>query len=277
VWILYADPPTLGVWPGVIDETTFGSAQAKLAFSKRQTRPASSEANLFTGLAKCGCCGEHNLIAHTSNRAGGRARLVCGGAGKGRGDCGFAGAPVGLIERSLFSFLADAELVRPLLTARSSNPRKLDELQRELAEAEKQAARIVELVLGDDEAPQLLYDRLKLLEARGRRLYREIAAETMRLKAEAPALETYESFREALANKSNDKVCRPKVRRVLAVLLEKNVLDPHGKDGVWCFTVYLKGACEAVEIVCKAKPESWLHRGPRPSDQTRLSGGTVAA
>jgi hypothetical protein len=94
----------------------------------------------------------------------------------------------------------------------------------------------------------------------------------MRLKAEAPALETYESFREALAKKY-----RPELRRALAALLEKIVLDPHGKDGVWCFTVHLKGACEAVGIVCTAKPESWFHRGLRPSDQARLREGAIAA
>jgi DNA invertase Pin-like site-specific DNA recombinase len=89
-----AGRPTPGVWPSVIDETTYWRAQAALGFSKRQTRPARSEANLFTGLAKCGRCGKHNLIAHTSNREGGRARLVCGGAGKGRSNGGFAGAPL---------------------------------------------------------------------------------------------------------------------------------------------------------------------------------------
>ena len=249
-----ADPPTPGVWPVVIDEMTYWRAQAALGFSKQQTRPARSEINLFTGLAKCGCCGEHNLIAHTSNRAGGRARLVCGGAGKGRSDCGFAGAPLDLIGKALFTCLADAKLIRPLLTTKFSRPCKLNELQRELAEAEKQAARIAELVLGDDEAPKLLYDRLKLEEARGRRLRTEIDSETMRLKAEAPALETYESFRKTLANKSHDKPHRSELRRALAALLEEIVLDPHGRDGVWCFTVHFKGACEAAEIVCKAKP-----------------------
>jgi DNA invertase Pin-like site-specific DNA recombinase len=264
------EPPTPGVWPVLIDETTYWRAHAALGFSKRQTRPARSEAHLFTGLAKCGGCGEHNLIAHTSNRVGGRARLVCGGAGKGRSNCGFAGAPLDLIEKSFFSFLADAVLIRPLLTAKSSNPWKLDELQRELAEAERMAARIAELILGDDEAPKLLYDRLKLEEARGKQLGSAIDAETMRLKAEAPALETYKSFRETLANKSIDKMYRTEWRRVFAALLDKIVLDPHGKDGVWCFTVHFKGAYEVVEIVCKANPESLLHRDLRPRDQLRL-------
>ena len=84
-------------------------------------------------------------------------------------------------------------------------------------------------------------------------------------------METYESLREALANESNNKPHRPELRGALAALLENIVLDPHGKDGVWCFTVHLKGACEAIEIVCKAKPESWLHRGLQPKAQAHLS------
>jgi DNA polymerase III alpha subunit len=200
--------------------------------------------------------------------------LVCGGAGKGRSNCGFAGAPLLLIEKSLFSILADAGLIRSSLAARSKTTWKLDELQRELAQAERQAARIAELVLGDEQAPKLLYDRLKLEEARGRRLRSEIEAETMRLKAEAPALETYESFRETLATKSSDKEYRPELRRALAVLLEKIVLDPHGKDGVWGFTVHLKGAPEPVKIVCKEKPESWFHHGHyAPERPTSLKRG----
>ena len=203
--------------------------------------------------------------------------MVVGGAGKGRSNCGFAGAPLDLIEKSFFGFLAVAELIHPLLTTKSSNPGKLDKLQRKLSEAEKQAARIAELILGDDEAPKLLYDRLKLEEARGKRLRCEVDAETMRLKAEAPALETYDDFRNILVDKSTDKTSRSELRRALAALLQKIVLDPHGKNGVWCFTVHLKGTRETVEIVCKAKPEGWLHRVFQPKDQARRSKGAVAS
>ncbi len=34
---------------------------------------------------------------------------------------------------------------------------------------------------------------------------------------------------------------------------EKIVLDPHGKDGVWRYIVHLKGARDAVEIVCNSR------------------------
>jgi hypothetical protein len=38
-------------------------------------------------------------------------------------------------------------------------------------------------------------------------------------------------------------------------LLEKIVLDPHGQDGAWCYTVHLKGVRESIEIVCNPTPE----------------------
>jgi hypothetical protein len=147
----------------------------------------------------------------------------------------------------------------------------------DLASDPLQGCRYEILLPFDDEAPRLLYDRLKMEEARGRRLRNEIDTETMRLKPEAPALEVYESFRETLANKCNDKPHRHELRRALAALLETIVLDPHGKDGIWCFTVHLKGAGEAVEIVGKAKPESWRHQGRRPSDFARLNEKSAAA
>lgn len=181
-------------------------------FPGNRPAPLAAKSIYLPGWLNAVAAGSITLSQHTSNREEGRARLVCGGAGKGRSNCGFAGAPLDLIEKSLFSFLADAELIRRLLTTKSSRPCKLDTLRRDLAEAEKQAARIAELILGDDEAPKLLYDRLKLQEARSRRLRNEIDAQTMRLRSEAPGLETYESLREALANESNNIPHRPELR-----------------------------------------------------------------
>jgi len=60
-------------------------------------------------------------------------------------------------------------------------------------------------------------------------------------------------------------------------LLEKIVLDPHGKDGVWCFTVHLKGDREPVRIVCTAKPEGWWHQALEPKDNARLNEKKIAA
>jgi len=271
-----AEPPTPGVWPAVVDETTYWRAQSALGFSRRQTRPARSEVNLLTGLAKCGYCGQHNLIAHTSTMAGGRARLVCGGAGKGRSKCGFAGAPLALIEESLLRFLADAELVRPLLAAKSSKPCKLTDLLSKLAAAERQAAKIAELILGDDEPPKMLYDRLKVEEARAKLHRSEINSEKRRVNAEAPTLATHEHFMEILARRSNDRTYRPELRRALAALLETIVLDPHGKDGVWCFTVHLKSVRESVKIICTPTPGVRCRQNHRLEDHPHLKVNAIA-
>jgi hypothetical protein len=106
----------------------------------------------------------------------------------------------------------------------------------------------------------MLYTRLKLEEKRATQLRSEIYCEKLRVKAETPILATYDGFIKTLADQSNDKAYRPELRRVFAALLEQIVLDPHLKDGVWRYTVHLKGVGEGIEIVCKAKPESWCHR-----------------
>jgi hypothetical protein len=203
--------------------------------------------------------------------------LVCGGAGKGRSNCGFAGAPLALIEESLLCFLANVELVRPLLAAMSSKPCKLDNLQSKLAAAEKQAAKIAELILGDDEPPKILYDRLKVEEAQANLHRSEIDSEKRRVNAEAPTLATYEHFIEILAHQSNDEAYRAELPRALAALLEKIVLDPHGKDGAWCYTVYLKGARESVEIVCNLTTGVHCHHNLRLQDYAHLNGNVITS
>lgn len=55
------------------------------------------------------------------------------------------------------------------------------------------------------------------------------------------------------------------------------MLDPHGKEGSWCYSVHLKGASESVEIVCKAKPQSWRYLKPRQQDCALLNGNVIAA
>jgi len=74
------------------------------------------------------------------------------------------------------------------------------------------------------------YDGLKLEEAIGRRLRSGIDAETMRLKTEAPALETYQSFSGALVYNSNNQPHRPELQRALAAFL---TLLGHAKDSLW--------------------------------------------
>ena len=89
--------------------------------------------------------------------------------------------------------------------------------------------------------------------------------------------EIYDGFRNILIDKSTDRTSRPELRRVVAALVETIVLDPHCKDGSWCYNVHLKGANESVEIVCKAKPQSWRYFNPRRQDCALLNGNFIAA
>jgi DNA invertase Pin-like site-specific DNA recombinase len=112
------EPTVPNFWPQVVSEEVFCIAQAKLNIAARDKRPGhESQSNLFTGLIRCGRCQErHGLIAHRSSRPGnGRPRLVCGGASKGRSDCGFTGTPLDLVEKSFLKLVTEGNLVRPLL------------------------------------------------------------------------------------------------------------------------------------------------------------------
>lgn len=168
------------------------------------------------------------------------------------------------------------ELVRPLLAAKSSKPCELDDLQSKLVAAEKQAAKIAELILGDDEPPKILYDRLKVEEARAKLHRSEIDIEKRRVNAEAPTLATHEHFMEILAHRSNHRTYRPELRRAFAALLETIVLDPHGKDGAWCYAVHLKGARESVEITCTPTPEVRCRQNHRLEDYPQLKANAIA-
>src|SRR5436190_5476463 len=59
---------------------------------------------------------------------------------------------------------------------------------------------------------------------------------------------------------------RSKIQNFGSALVETIVLDPHGKEGSWCYSVHLKGASESVEIVCRARPQSWRYFKPRLQD-----------
>jgi len=264
-----AEPPVAGVWPVVVDEATFCRAQPKLEFAGKQKRPGKSEINLFTGLAKCARCGS-SLVAHTWAKGVGQARLVCGGAGTGRSHCSFAGAPLALIEKSFLAFLADGDLIRPLLAAQEVKPSKLEELQARLEAEQKQAGKLAKLILGDDDPPRLLYSALKEAEAQAKSLQAEIESENERIKGEAPALQSYLDFCNQLAGKANDKAYRPELRRAISSVVQSITLDPRGeKRGVWDYSVQLKGHGAPVEVRCVAKPEGWLFRSLRPAQYRR--------
>jgi DNA invertase Pin-like site-specific DNA recombinase len=259
------EPPTPNVWPRLVSEETFCIAQSKLAILKRTSvRAAHSETNLFTGLALCARCGLA-LIAHTSNSTGSAPRLVCGGASKGRSDCTFHGVPLDLVERSFLAFLADSDLIRSLLTTKAVKPSKLDALQAQLVDSDRQASKLAELIFGDDNPPAAVYNRLKQEENRAKSLASEIETERVRVQGESPALESYNAFRPTLMAKALDKAYRPQLRAAIASVLDSIELDPKGKAGCWNYQIKLKGESLPVPVwITTAGAGSWSFQSLRP-------------
>jgi hypothetical protein len=155
--------------------------------------------------------------------------------------------------------------VRSLLTAKENKPSRLDELQAQLCDAEKQGNKLAKLIFGDDDPPAMLYQRLKQEQARAKTLACEIEQERTRITGESPILESYLSFCATLADKAQDKAYRPQLKAAIASVVESIMLDPQGVNRQWSYTVQLKGHGQPVEVVCTSKPESWLHRSLRPA------------
>lgn len=264
-------PAVPNVWPPIMTEEIFCIVQSKLALISRDTRPGhASEGNLFTGLIRCGRCGRENLILHTGGDAR-TARLMCCGAGKGRTGCGFTGVPVELVERSFLSLMANADRLRPLLSNGEQRPSKLDELQAQLEDAQKQAAKLAKLICDDPEPSEMIYSRLKQEEARAKELRAQVDREQMEQRANKHALLAYHEFNAALPELAKDRTQRPALRRAIASVIEGIKLDPHGDGkGTWDYEVTLKGGSEPVTVICHASPEGWCFRSLRPANMEAM-------
>ena len=276
-----------GVWPRIVDDTLFAVVQQKLGIQAHDKRPGhKSEANLLTGLVRC-ACGQHNLILHWGGghgKAHNDARLVCQGAGAGRSKCGFSGVPYKLVEDSLLSFLGDSDLIRPLLASPEQKPSRLDELQARHTEAQKQAAKLAKLILGDDEPPRMLYERLKQEEQAAKQLASEIDAEELRERGEQPALLAYGDFVASLPSLAKDPAKRPELRRAVRGVIDSITLDPRGENrskgqrgargrylpgsGQWSYIVQLRGASETVAV--DINREGWSYRSLRPEQYAKV-------
>jgi DNA invertase Pin-like site-specific DNA recombinase len=237
------DPPVPGIWPAVIDEKTYAVAQSKLDFCRRQTVRKACAVNLLTGLLVCQRCGLP-VISHGT-------RLRCSGAYKGRSDCTFAGAPHGLIEKALLDFLAQADLVRPLLATKATKPSRMEELSAQAEDCQRKVGRFTRLLTGDSEPSPTVYQMLKEEESKAKSLASEIDAERVRISGTSPASASYSSFLDSLGEAATDRGYRLKLRAALASVTERIVLDPRGNGGAWLLELKLRGTAQSflLEVV----------------------------
>lgn len=226
--------PVAGVWPVILDQTTYDSAQYKLDVVARDKRPGhASESNLFTGLATCSKCGR-NLIANGT--ASHRPRLVCGGAARGQSDCGMTGAPLDLIEKSLFGFMAHGDFTE--LLVRDKQPSKLDELQARHAGAEKLAAKLAKVIIHDSDPDPAIYAALKQARADAASIRGEM--DRARAEESTPAEESYQYFTGELLHRLKDPAARPELRRAVNSIIQGITLDTKGTAEGWQYRVTLR-------------------------------------
>jgi DNA invertase Pin-like site-specific DNA recombinase len=245
------EPPVANIWPPIVDEKTFAVAQSKLDYCRRQTVRKACAINLFTGLLKCSRCGLP-VISHGT-------RLRCSGAYKGRSDCTFAGAPHALLETSILDFLAQTDVIRPLLSAKSAAPSKLEELWAQQDDCQRKIGRFKRLMGGDSEPSPTVYQMLKEEESRAATLAIEIEAERVRVKGESPALIGYSRFLSTLAVKATDKDYRLQLRAAIASVLESITLDPKGNSGAWLLELRLRGCTQS--FLLEVVKEGWRLAG----------------
>jgi hypothetical protein len=175
-------------------------------------------------------------------------------------------APPELVEKSFLAFLGGSDLIRPLLTGKEIKPSKLDELQARLAEVEKQAAKLAKLICDDPDPSPTIYSKLRHEESRCNQLRADPEQEQMRELAEKPAIIAYNQFKAVLPELVKDAFRRPELRRAIASVVTKIVLDPHGNgDGTWDYETTLKGTSEPVNVRIVSKPEGWCCRSVKPA------------
>ncbi len=259
----YVQPPMPGLYPAVVDERTFYAVQRLLQENKRQTAPrAHSESNLFTGLARCCKCGG-TLCRFTQCRNGKSYQyLVCSETLHKYGKCGLTGMRYDLLEASFLALLANSDLVRQAMAGNEKDrPLLADSLAGELADAENQIIKFLELIKDDPRPSPALYKALKEAEAKARELGEQIDAERVRQIADTPARESYEEFQMRFGGRMQQQQYRAEVKAILRSMVDRLVVDAADKT----YEVHFRGASEPVIVGVSTKPAGWIFRDLRAS------------
>ena len=245
---IYVQPAPPGVYPAVVDERTFYAVQQRLEVNKHQTTcRVTSTSSLFTGIAYCSKCGG-TLCRFTQCRKSKRYHyLVCSETVHKHGRCGMTGIRYDAIEKSFIHLLMETDFVRKKLSEQQpAAPTLCDSLAGQLADAERQAGKLMSLIKSDPDPSPMVYQSMKSEEAKAKELREQIEVEQRRLKAEAPslALENYDDF----CSRFSGRMEQADYRQMIKAQLRGFVLRIVVNLGENRYTVWLNGAKQPIEV-----------------------------
>ncbi|MEI8290045.1 MAG: recombinase family protein [Verrucomicrobiota bacterium] len=245
---IYVQSSPPGVYPAVINEGTFYAVQQRLETNKHQTtRRVTSTASLFTGIAFCSKCGG-TLCRYTQCRKSKRYYyLVCSETVHKHGRCGMTGIRYDALEKSFIHLLLETDFVRNKLSEQQpAAPTLCDSLAGQLADAERQAGKLMSLIKSDPDPSPMVYQSMKSEEAKAKELREQLEVEQRRLKAEAPslALENYDDFCRRFAG----RMAQADFRQEIKTLLHGFVLRIVVGLGENRYAVWLNGAKQPIDV-----------------------------
>jgi DNA invertase Pin-like site-specific DNA recombinase len=240
-WSPYVNPPQPGCFPAIVSEPDFYAVQARLDNGKQLSTPRKSlGVNLFTGVLFCSKCGGR-LSLFSQYRNGRIYRYyVCSDSLHKDGKCGMAGIRLDLLEDALLGFLAQADVIRPLLAGPAA-PNKVDELTGRVSAAKTQAVKLAKVIFGDADPSPTIYQAMKASEKEAAELAEALEQERARVCSERPASASYAAFVDALPTLAKDPAKRPDLRRAIASVLEAVRVDLVSVEETWSMVVRIKG------------------------------------
>jgi DNA invertase Pin-like site-specific DNA recombinase/rRNA maturation endonuclease Nob1 len=250
----YVNPAVEKFFPAIVSEADFYAANAKLKERRQFTGRHSSEVNLLVGLAVCAECGSR-INRHTSK---GKQYVVCSGSYKGK--CHSHTIRYERLDGSFTALLSNVKQMQAALAQMErQQPAKLDELQGKLLVTDKQIAKYMGLIAGDDNPSKTLYQALKEAEAQASRLREEIETETVRVRGTTPASEAFESFRERFLGQMSSPEARLQVRELVRAMVDKVTVNLREKS----YAVAFKGAQGPVNVDLSVWPNAIISWTPR--------------
>jgi len=255
---IYVIPPLPHVFPAVVDEKLFYAVQAKIEGNHHRTVPrAHSEANLFTGLARCSKCGG-TLCRFTQCRNGRVYRyLVCSDTLHKHGRCGSSAIRYDFFEQSFGALLAQSGLMQKLLAGEKKTS-AVDELNGKIGSVDREIRKIMGLIRGDETPARSLAILLKDLEGEKEKLVMALELEKATALASPTPDLAYDELKVIFAQLDGNG--RQRAKALIGDLVEKIVVRL-GDDS---YEVHLRGCAMSVDVKIIRRPLGWMF-SPTPS------------